>query len=71
MQADSTLDAEIKALIFATRWSMDIGFSHFQVEVDSEVALRYVVDERSGRWRISVQEMLLISNRKLVSFRHV
>ncbi|CAH9095448.1 unnamed protein product [Cuscuta europaea] len=70
LQANFVLEAEIRAVILATRWAMDAGFSSFQVETDSMAALGHLVEPYRGRWRVPIQEMLLDANRKGVTFRH-
>ncbi|CAH9084422.1 unnamed protein product [Cuscuta epithymum] len=62
--ARSPLEAEIHALIFAMNWAVEAGYSRFQVETDSSLALSYFEGREGSRWATAIQESLHMCFRK-------
>ncbi|CAH9107341.1 unnamed protein product, partial [Cuscuta epithymum] len=70
LEADSALDAEIKALCFVVRWVEDEGYEDVEVETDSLMLLEYFSRKDCRRWKILIQETSEIMNRKRISILH-
>ncbi|CAH9141692.1 unnamed protein product [Cuscuta epithymum] len=69
--ASSSMEAELKAIIFATSWAIRARYENFQVESDSRNALSTLLDEDARRWRNEIQATRLSVVNKNISFRHV
>ncbi|CAH9111837.1 unnamed protein product, partial [Cuscuta europaea] len=67
MCATSSLEAELKAILSATRWAMEEGFVDFQVESDSTLAMEYIAGKKS-KWASDIQEVTDLAFRKGVDF---
>ncbi|CAH9141052.1 unnamed protein product [Cuscuta epithymum] len=68
--ASTSLEAEIIAIIIATRWAVESGYCDFQVETDATQVVSYFVQVAEGRWKTLFQEMKDYINRKGVSIGH-
>ncbi|CAH9101516.1 unnamed protein product [Cuscuta epithymum] len=71
IDANSALEAKLKAIVIATRWMIDRGFSDFLVESDCKVALDYLAGRETRRWKGEIQETAHLAIRKQVTFSHV
>ncbi|CAH9079303.1 unnamed protein product [Cuscuta epithymum] len=71
LEALSSLEAELMALIKATTWAIHNGYDGFQVECDADEALDYISGRKFGRWKEDIVRFREISFRKGISFRHV
>ncbi|CAH9143705.1 unnamed protein product [Cuscuta epithymum] len=56
---DSSLEAELKAIVTATKWALSSGYGDFVVESDASRAVELISAKREGRWSSLVQEMAL------------
>ncbi|CAH9143702.1 unnamed protein product [Cuscuta epithymum] len=59
LSADSSLEAELKAIVTATKWALSSGYGDFVVESDASRAVELISAKREGRWSSLVQEMAL------------
>ncbi|CAH9096848.1 unnamed protein product [Cuscuta epithymum] len=71
LEASSSLEAELKVLIQATKMAIQDGFYNFQVESDAEGIIDYVSGKKHGRWTNDLVEFRQICFRKGIHFRHV
>ncbi|CAH9123308.1 unnamed protein product [Cuscuta epithymum] len=68
LQASSSVEAELLAVVIATIWSMNAFKWSGNGLLD---CLSYIKDGGFGRWSNAIKEMTLLSNRKGVLFRQV
>ncbi|CAH9121552.1 unnamed protein product [Cuscuta epithymum] len=71
LSADSSLEAELKAIVTATKWALSSGYGDFMVESDASRAVELISAKREGRWYSLVQEMALSTSQTQVGFRHI
>ncbi|CAH9134937.1 unnamed protein product [Cuscuta epithymum] len=55
IEATSPVEAELRALLFASRWAITVGYQSFQVETDSMKALSIVEGCGNRRWEDELQ----------------
>ncbi|CAH9124930.1 unnamed protein product [Cuscuta epithymum] len=71
IQAESSEEAELRAIVKASCWAIESGFADFQVESDaSSSLLRLSANEGSGKWGCLIRSFVENVVRKGINFGH-
>ncbi|CAH9085289.1 unnamed protein product [Cuscuta europaea] len=71
LSASSLVEAELRVMNEVVRCAVDDGYSGFQVESDSKMALALLSEDDARCWSDVIQETKLIAKRKGFCFGHV